>query len=40
MIRCVASMLHAAGLGIENLKLELIEPEERRFLQLVLKIDR
>jgi len=39
MIRAVASMLRAAGTGVEDMNLELIEPEERRFLQSVLKID-
>jgi len=39
MIRAVASMLRAAGTGVEDMDLELIEPEERRFLQAVLEID-
>jgi len=39
MIRAVASMLRAAGTGVEDMELELIVPEERRLLQAVLNID-
>ena len=39
MIRAVASMLRAAGTGVEDMNLELIEPEERRFMHSVLQID-
>jgi hypothetical protein len=36
MIRALSSMLRAAGSGVEDMKLELIEPEERQFMQAVL----
>jgi len=39
MIRAVASMLRAGGTGVEDMNLELIEPEERHFLHSVLEVD-